>query len=124
MLLAVTALLLIGSAIPLLSQASRTLNAYEKLADTLQTELTPTLAEVKTMLEGVNQIRQVTTDRVTQVTHQVGTVAGSVGTTAEKVKKESSSWGAGLWAGVRTYLDGGRSETQPRQIGASREEEN
>jgi uncharacterized protein YoxC len=123
MLLAVTALLLIGSAIPLLSQASRTLVAYEKLAETLETELSPTLTEVKTMLEGVNQIRQVTTDRVTQVSHQVTDVAGSVGTVADKAKKQSSAWGAGLLAGVRAYLEAGKSEPHARQIASSKGEE-
>lgn len=120
MLLAVTALLLIASAIPLLSQASRTLIAYEKLADTLQTEISPTLGEVKTMLEGVNQIRQVTTERVTQVSHQVTDVAGSMGTAAEKAKKNSSALGVGLLAGIRAYLDTGKSEPQAtKQIGSS-----
>jgi uncharacterized protein YoxC len=124
MLLAVTALLLIGSALPLLGQASRTLLAYEKLAETLETELSPTLTEVKTMLEGVNQIRQVTTDRVTAVTHQVGGVAGSVGTVADKAKKNSSAWGAGLWAGMKAYLESSKAESQARQIASSKGEEN
>ena len=124
MLLAVTGLLLIASAIPLLGQASRTLIAYEKLAETLETELSPTLTEVKTMLEGVNQIRQVTTERVTAVSHQVGGVAGSVGTVADKAKKQSSAWGAGLWAGVKAYLDSTKADSPSRQIGSAKGEEN
>jgi len=119
MLLAVSAILLIGSAVPLLEQARRTVNAYERLADTLENELKPTLADVREVLEGVNQIRSVTAQRVTEVGHKVEEVSGSFGEVAGQAKRQSSVWGAGLIAGIKAYLSardeqGPRSE--PRQI--------
>lgn len=120
--LAVTALMLLGSAIPLFMQASRTLHAYENLADTLQNELKPTLGEVRTMLEGVNELRSLTAERVSEVSHKVEDVAGTMGIAAGEAKKKSSVWGAGLLAGVKAYLDANHGE--PKQLAIKRGEQN
>lgn len=104
MLLGVTALLLVSSAIPLMGQAGRTLIAWEKLADTLQSETKPTLTELKEVLAGVNQLKSVTAERVTEVGHKVENVAGSFTQVADQAKRQSSVFGAGLFAGVKAYL--------------------
>ncbi len=101
MILAVSVVLLVCSALPLFFQASRTLLAYENLARTLETELTPTLIEIKDVMAGDNQIRSSTAQRVSEVSHQVEGVAGSV---ADEAKKHSQVWGTGLIAGLKAYL--------------------
>lgn len=125
MLLAVTTLLLVSSAIPLFSQASRTLIAFEKLADTLQNESRPTLSEFREVLSGLNQLKSATAERVTEVGHRVEDVAGSVGQVAGSAKKHSSVWGAGLLAGVRAYLSGSddwEGQAAAKQISVDRGE--
>jgi len=118
-LMAITALLLVGAAWFVVPQISHTLRAYEKLADTLDAELKPTLVEVHEVLQGVNQLRQLTTQRVTEVGqkvtevgHQVEVVAGSMGQAAGSAQKQSSVLGAGLWAGVKHYLSGEKTSQQ------------
>ena len=103
-LLAITSILMVAAIYTLVPQVSRTLIAYEKLADTVQVELRPTLAELKEVMAGVNQLRSVTTQRVTDVSHQVETVAGSFEQVASKAKKRTSVWGTGLLAGLKAYL--------------------
>jgi uncharacterized protein YoxC len=126
MFLAVTLSLLVGFAAPLFIQAGRTLNAYEKLADTLETEVKPTLIEVRHVVDGLNDLRSLTSARVTAVSHRVEDVAGTVSTVAGEAKKHSNVWGTGLLAGVRAYLNGQSPDIQPstRQIPASQGEKN
>lgn len=104
-ILTLSLLLMVSAAIPLISQASRTLFAYERLADTVETEIKPTLLEVKEAVEGFNQFRSLTAKRVNEVGHTVEDVAGSVGHAAKDVTKSSSVFGAGLIAGIKHYLE-------------------
>ena len=110
-LLAVSALLVTSTVSSLRSQVDRTLYAWEKLAETLQTEIKPTLTEAQQVLASLNQLRSATAERVTEVGHKVEDVAGSFGHAAENAKKQSGIWGAGLLAGVKAYLSG-RKETE------------
>lgn len=126
MLLTVVALLFISSVIPLLAQAVRTLIAYEKLADTLKTEVPPTLQEFKQVAERVNQLGLTTTQRVSDVGHKVEEVSGSIGNVAVQAKQQSSVWGTGLLAGVKAYLSGkdhGDSQPELKQITTDRGEQ-
>jgi hypothetical protein len=107
MLLTVTMLLLVASALPLMNQAGRTLSAYEKLAGTLDTELKPTLTELKEVMDGVNDLRLQTAKRV----NEVGSgVVGTIETVKHGAKAGSSVWTAGLMAGVKAYFAGNPTE--------------
>ena len=90
----------------LAAQANRTLSAYERLADTLDREVVPTIVEVREVMDGLKRLPNVTAQRLTEVSHQVESVAGSVGQAAGNAKRHSSVWGAGLFAGVKSYLAG------------------
>lgn len=112
-LLAIMAVFVCGAAMNIVPQIVRTLMSYEKLADTLETELKPTLVEVKEVLQGVNQLRQITSQRVTEVgqkvtevSHRVEDAAGSMGHAADSAKKQSTVWSTGLLAGIKSYLAG------------------
>ena len=125
MLLAVTSLMVACAAVPMVNQASRTLVAFEKLADTLQGETKPTLAELREVVSGLNQLKSVTAERVTEVSHRVEDVAGTVGTVAGKAKKGSAVWGAGFVAGIKAYLagkDDGQAATEMKQLSVDRGE--
>ena len=125
MLLGVASILLVSSAVPLMGQANRTLIAFEKLADTLQNETTPTLRELNEVLSGVNKLRTATTERISEASHKVEDVTGSVNKVATQAKQQSSVFGAGILAGVRAYLTGQEGgDPASRQISASRGEEN
>ncbi len=102
--LGVTALL--ASAWILIPQINRTLGAYEKLADTLEAELGPTLKEVQKVVISVGELKQIAGQRVQDVSTKVEDVTGNLTKVATSAKTESSVYGAGLWAGVRAYLEG------------------
>ncbi len=104
--LALALFALLAAASTLLPQITRTLNAYEKLADTLETELGPTLKEVQKVIVGVGELKQITQQRVAEVGTKVEDVTGSLSKAAGTAKKSSSVMGAGLWAGVKAYLEG------------------
>ena len=119
MLLAVASLMLVAAAFPMMNQASRTLIAFEKLADTVQGETKPTLTELREVISGLNQLKSVTAERVTEVSHRVEDVAGTVGNVAGKAKMSSAVWGAGFIAGIRAYLtprDDGQASTDVKQL--------
>lgn len=97
---------LLAAASTLLPQINRTLNAYEKLADTLDSELGPTLQEVQKVVVSVGGLKEVATKRTAEVTAKVEDVTGSLNKAATTAKAQSSVVGAGLWAGVKAYLEG------------------
>jgi uncharacterized protein YoxC len=97
---------LLAAASTLLPQITRTLNAYEKLADTLESELGPTLKEVQKVVIGVGELKQITQQRVAEVGTKVEDVTGTLTKAAGTAKNSSSVMGAGLWAGVKAYLEG------------------
>ena len=102
--LAFALIALMGAACTLVPQVHRTLNAYEKLADTLEKELSPTLSEVNKVLIGVQEIRAIAGQRMTEVGTKVEDVTDNLAKAADKAKKHSSVWGAGLLAGARAYF--------------------
>jgi hypothetical protein len=102
--LGVTALL--ATTWTLIPQINKTLGAYEKLADTLEAELGPTLKEVQKVVVSVGELKQIAGQRVQDVSTRVEDVTGNLTKVATSAKKESSVYGAGLWAGLRSYLEG------------------
>lgn len=119
----------------LIPQINRTLAAYEKLADTLEEELGPTLQEVQKVVVGVGELKQIAGQSLAGVSTKVEDVTGNINKAAGTAKKQSSVWGAGLLAGVKTYLEGkndhgtdhnekGRQSSDNRHITLDRGEDN
>jgi len=92
-----------GSLVP---QVAKTLNAYERLAGTLEDELTPTLREVNKVVVGITELKTIAVKNVSDVSTKVEDVTGSLTKAADSAKKQSSVWGAGFFAGARAYLEG------------------
>lgn len=120
----------------LVPQISKTLNAYEHLAGTLEGELTPTLREVNKVVAGLTELKSIASKNVTEVTTKVEDVTGNITKAAGTAKKQSSVWGAGFMAGARAYFEGGHNKSaagkeqkqeeksEHKQIAANRGEEN
>ncbi len=113
--------LLLAVAFPLMAQITRTLNAYENLAQTLDSELGPTLQEVQKVVTGVGELKQIAQQRVVQVGTKVEDVAGSLTKAAGSAQKHSSVMGAGIWAGLRAYLEGKSERNEKREHGKGEE---
>lgn len=107
---------LLGAALTIVPQVNRTLTAYEKLADTLEQELGPTLDEVKKVVVGVQELRMIAGQRMTEVSTKVEDVTGNLGKAATEAKRHSSIWGTGLLAGAKAYLESSKKE-QPKELG-------
>jgi uncharacterized protein YoxC len=115
MLLTLSTFLLAAFAVPLFLQAQQTMNAYAKLANTLNSEVPSTLHEFKELAERVNMLGSATTQQITDVGHKVEEVSGSIGQAAGQAKRESSVWGSALMAGVKAYLSGRVEESENGQ---------
>lgn len=90
----------------LVPQITRTLTAYERLAGTLEEELTPTLREVSKVVGGVNELKSIAVKNVSEVSTKVEDVTGSISKATHSATKHSSIWSAGLLAAAKTYLEG------------------
>jgi len=97
---------LVWAAMTLIPQVNRTLSAYEKLAVTLEEELGPTLQEVQKVVVGVGELKQIAGQTMGTVSHKVEDVSGTLTKVAGSATKQSSVWAHGLFAGVKTYLEG------------------
>src|SRR5271163_2513248 len=104
-LLAVSLLLLVGAAWTLIPQTHRTLAAIQKLANTVECELEPTLSEANRLLGGVLKLQDLAQSSVAGVQTKVEDVTGSLTKVADGAKKHTSVWGAGLAAGLTAYLE-------------------
>jgi len=91
----------------LVPQATKTLGAYERLAGTLETELTPTLREVTKVVVGITELKTVAVKNVSEVSHKVEDVTGNLTKVADNAKRHSSVFGAGFLAAAKNYLEGG-----------------
>lgn len=105
-LLAVSMLLLVGAACTLIPQVHRTLYAIQKLANTVETELEPTLSEANRLLGGVLKLQDLAQQSVSGMTTKVEDVTGNISKVAGVAKRSTTVWGAGLAAGLRAYLEG------------------
>lgn len=97
-------LVLLGIALSLVPQANRTLNAFEKLATTVSTELQPTLAEASKLIGGVLKLQNLAQSSMSNVTNKVEDVTDNLSRVAADAKKGTSVISAGLIAGLRAYL--------------------
>jgi len=109
--MAIALLLFVSALMGVLYKGRDTLGAIERLADTLQQEVGPTAVQLRDVMDGINQLKGVTTQRITAVTHKVETAADSVSAAVDTTKKHSSVWSAGLLAGFRSYLYGNKEHT-------------
>jgi hypothetical protein len=105
-ILAVASMLLVGAAMPMMAQAGRTLLAYERLAETLKTQVDPTLNELIEFLNGLDSLRSVLTDRVAKVGHTAYVAADKVSSAAASATRHSSVVAAGLLAGLKSFMEG------------------
>ncbi len=106
LLLASTLTLLVGAVMTLVPQVNRTLGAFERLANTVEVELEPTLTEANKLLGGVLKLQNIAQSSVAGVQTKVEDVTGSLTKVADGAKKQTSVWGAGLTAGITAYLEG------------------
>ena len=102
--MALSTTLLVAALCGVLWKGRDTLGAVERLCQTLNQEVTPTAVQLREVMESVNQLKGVTTQRITAVSHKVEEAAGSVGTVVDKAQKQGSVYGTGLLAGVRAYF--------------------
>jgi uncharacterized protein YoxC len=129
LILAIATALLTGSLMPLLRQVNSTAVSVQKLSDTLEREVQPTMLELRNVMEGVNQLKAITTQRVQDVSSKAGELTGNVSTMVTTAKKESTVASAGLLAGLRSYLfhhpDSHEPEkSQSKAITMTRDEKN
>jgi len=114
--LAVSLTLLVTSVMPLLRQGEATLSSIQRLSDTINKEVPPTLDELRGVMDGVNQIRALTAQRVQEVGSKAEEMAGSVHTIVGTAKRESTVATTGLMAGIKSYFfgqkDSGDAEKQ------------
>lgn len=106
--LAVSLTLLVTSVMPLLKQGQDTLASIRRLSDTIDKEIPPTLTELRGVMDGVNQIRALTAQRVQDVGSKAEEVAGNVTTIVGTAKKESTVATHGLMAGLKAYFFGNK----------------
>lgn len=99
---------LMAVSLPLMSmvkQSERTLSALERLFGTVDRELGPTLKQVDTLLGTVLELKTSAEKRITEVGSKVGDVKGGLTKITGEAKKQSSVFGAGLFAGIRSYIE-------------------
>lgn len=104
--LAVSLTLLVASVMPLLRQSEATLSSIQRLSETINKEVPPTLDELRGVMDGVNQIRALTAARVQEVGSKAEEMAGNVQTIVGSAKKESTVATHGLLAGMKAYFFG------------------
>ena len=104
--------------IPLMSmvkQSERTLSSLDKLLSTVDKELGPTLKQVDTLLSSVVELKSAAQKGITDVGSKVGDVTGGLTKAAVDVKRETSVYGAGFMAGIRSYLEGRPARDEARE---------
>lgn len=109
---------LMAVSIPLMSmvkQSERTLSSLDKLLGTVDRELGPTLKQVDTLLSSVVELKSVAQKGITDVGSKVGDVTGGITKVADDAKRQTSVFGAGFMAGVRSYLEGRPAREEARE---------
>jgi len=102
--LSIAVLVLLGVALSIVPQANRTLHAFENLANTVSTELEPTLIEASKLLGGVLKLQDLAQNSVSNVTDKVEDMTDNLTKAAHGAKKGSEIISAGLFAGIKAYL--------------------
>jgi uncharacterized protein YoxC len=103
--LALAMFVLIGLLMSIVPQWNRTLNAFEKLATTVSTELQPTLAEASKLIGGVLRLQDLAQNSMSTVGDKVEDVTDNLSKVAADAKKGGSVVGAGILAGIKAYLE-------------------
>ncbi len=106
MMLALSTFLLVAFGIPLLLQGKDTMSAAARLLVTLDDEVKPTMQELREVTHSLKEIKQLASQRVSEVGHKIEDVSGSLTHVVDSTRKTSSAWGAGLLAGLSAYLGG------------------
>lgn len=109
---------LLAVSIPLMSmvkQSERTLSSLDKLLGTVDRELGPTLKQVDTLLSSVVELKSAAQKGITDVGSKVGDVTGGLTKAADDAKRNTSVYGAGFMAGVRSYLEGRPARSEARE---------
>lgn len=126
--LAVSLTLLVASIMPLLRQSEATLSSLQRLSDTLDKEVPPTLSELRGVMDGVNQIRSLTAQRVSDVGSKAEELTGNVTTLVGTAKKETTVASVGLLAGLKAYFSGAENKNEKKSetktIAMNREQKN
>ncbi len=112
--LAIALLLVTLPLVSLIDQSRRTLSSAERLTDTLERELGPTLKEVENVLGGVRDLKAIAEQRMVDVGTKVEDVTENINKVTTSAKKNTSVWGAGLFAGIQAYLEG--KENSPKAL--------
>ena len=94
--LSIALLVLLGILLSLVPQINRTLNSYERLADTL--------SEVRILMSGFLKLQNIAQSSVSSVSDKVENVTDDLTRAADDAKKRSSVISAGILAGIREYL--------------------
>lgn len=102
--MALSTTLLVAALCGVLWKGRDTLGAIERLAHTVDQEVGPTAVQLREVMESVNQLKGVTTQRITAVSHKVEEAAGSVGHSLDNAQKQSTVLRHGFLAGVRAYF--------------------
>jgi len=129
LVLAFSLALLVGSIMPLLRQVNSTALSFQKLSETMEREVGPTMTELRSVMDGVNQIKSITAQRVHDVGSKAEELTGSVTTLVGTAKKESTVASAGVLAGLKAYLFSHHEphderEIESKQIPVNRERKN
>jgi uncharacterized protein YoxC len=104
--MAVSLMLLVASLMNVLQKGMDTLGSVQRLCNTLDQEVGPTAVQLREVMNGVNQLRGATTQRISAVSHKVEDVAGSLTTAVDQAQKQTSVMSTGLLAGIQAYLRG------------------
>jgi len=102
--LSIAVLVLLGVALTIVPQWNRMVNAFENLANTVSTELQPTLSEAAKLVGGVLKLQDLAQSSVSGVTDKVEDMTDNLTKAAHGAKKGSEIISAGLLAGIKAYL--------------------
>lgn len=125
MFMALSTTLLVCALLGVLWKGRDTLGAIERLCHTVDQEVGPTAVQLREVMDSVNQLKGVTTQRITAVSHKVEEVTGTVGTAVDSAQKQTSVFGTGLLAGLHAYFSPkGPHDAGDKQITMDRGERN
>lgn len=116
MLMAVALLLFVSTLMSVLYKSIDTLGAIQRLCNTIDQEIGPTAVQLREVMNGINQLRGATTQKITAVGHKVEEVSDSFGSAVNNVQKQTSVLGTGILAGFRAYLHGKPEEGSDKRI--------
>ena len=118
LILAISMALLTGYVVPLLRQVNATVMSVQKLSETMEREVVPTMTELRSVMDGVNQIKSITAQRVQDVSNKAGELTGNVSTLVSSAKKESTVASVGVLACLKAYLFSNEASRREQKMGS------